>query len=135
MSLAIASGKRKSVTVLLVEDELELLALFARRLVRAGFDVVQAPTGEEAITMLQERAFDVIVSDIQLPGQSGFDVFEHARTLSRKIPFIFVTGHGEGTPEMQRALSLGADGVYSKPVSLEVLIARLNEISANCPKS
>jgi CheY-like chemotaxis protein len=133
MDLDSGSGMVQPLRVLLVEDEVELLDLFARRLSRAGFEVVSASSAEDAIAQLQERVFDVVVSDIQLPGMSGFDVFERVRSLERKPAFFFVTGHGEGTPEMNRALSLGADGVYSKPVSLKVLIERLTALGANRP--
>jgi DNA-binding response OmpR family regulator len=133
MDLDSGSSTVQPKRVLLVEDEIELLDLFSRRLLRAGFDVVAAPTAEEAIAHLQDRVFDVVVSDIQLPGLSGFDVFERVRSLERKPAFLFVTGHGEGTPEMKRALSLGADGVYSKPVSLKILIERLATLGPDRP--
>ncbi len=133
MGLDSGSGTVQPLRVLLVEDEVELLDLFARRLSRAGFEVVSASSAEDAIAELQELVFDVVVSDIQLPGMSGFDVFEHVRSLERKPAFFFVTGHGEGTQEMNRALSLGADGVYSKPVSLKILIERLAALGANRP--
>lgn len=132
LSMASEACETKAMKILLVEDEIELLDLFARRLVRAGFDVVSASTAEDAIDMLQDTDFDAVISDIQLPGKSGFDVFDFARTLPRKVFFFFVTGHGEGTPEMRRAFSLGVDGVYSKPVCIKVLIDRLREVFSIC---
>jgi CheY-like chemotaxis protein len=127
----------KTLRLLLVEDEAELLDVFSRRLARAGFVVTPAPTAEEAIEKLNELAFDAVVSDIQLPGKSGFDVFEHARTLKNPLRFFFVTGHGEGTPEMNRALAAGADGVFSKPFFMPELLKKLAELvdAASCSSS
>ncbi len=119
----------KSLRVLLVEDEPELLDIFSRRLARSGFAVTPSASGEEAIEKLGCHTFDVVVSDIQLPGKSGFDVFEFARTLPQGLKFYFVTGHGAGTPEMSRALAAGVDGVFSKPFFMAELLEKLTQIS------
>jgi CheY-like chemotaxis protein len=131
------SNSPKALRLLLVEDEVELLDVFSRRLARAGFVVTPAPTAEEAIEKLNEIEFDAVVSDIQLPGKSGFDVFEHARTLKNPLRFFFVTGHGEGTPEMNRALAAGADGVFSKPFFMSDLLKKLGDLAeaAGCTRS
>ncbi len=118
----------KNLRLLLVEDEPELLDLFARRLARAGYSVTPAPDAEEAIDKLNSHSFDAVISDIQLPGKSGFDVFDFSRTLPKAVRFFFVTGHGEGTPEMNRALGLGVDGVFSKPFFMKELLEKLSAL-------
>jgi two-component system C4-dicarboxylate transport response regulator DctD len=123
------AGFSKALRLLVVEDEEELLDIFSRRLARAGYAVTPVPTAEEAIEKLNELVFDAVVSDIQLPGKSGFDVFEHARALNSPLRFFFVTGHGEGTPEMTRALAAGADGVFSKPLFMSELLKRLADLA------
>lgn len=116
--------------ILIVDDEPDLLDLVERRLVKAGFSVTKALNGLLAIETLKAQKFDAVLCDINMPGGiSGFDVFDfiHA-TFKPRMPFIFVTGHGEGTPEMTRALGLGVDAVFSKPVSSKVLIDKLDTL-------
>ena len=116
--------------LLVVDDEVDLLELFVKRLTKAGFDVSTASTGGDAIVALSQQAFHVVICDINMPGGiNGFEVLEHVRKrAAQKIGFLFVTGHGEGTPELEKALSLGVDGVYSKPISSRTLIAHLRQL-------
>jgi CheY-like chemotaxis protein len=132
---AISTGgnSKGSPKILVVDDELDLLELFAKRLKNAGFDIVKACSGVQALEILKSSRFDAIICDINMPeGVSGFDVLAHVRSMAeRKAPaFLFVTGHGEGTPEMEKALSLGVDGVYSKPISTRTLIEHLRKLCA-----
>lgn len=122
--------KKSGPRLLVVDDEVDLLELFSKRLIKAGFEVAAAKNGNEAIELMKTQVFDVVICDINMPGGiSGFEVFEHIRTnIGDKPPFVFVTGHGEGTPEMERALSLGVDGVFSKPISSRVLIQHLQKL-------
>lgn len=119
----------KNLRLLLVEDESELLDVFSRRLARAGYHVTPAPNAEEAMEKLRVQSFDAVVSDIQLPGKSGFELFDFSRALGQSTCFFFVTGHGAGTPEMNRALAAGADGVFSKPFFMPELLERLSKLS------
>ncbi len=116
--------------LLLVDDEVDLLELFSKRLTKAGFDVTISKSGEEALEKLGVDRFDVVICDINMPGgMSGFEVLEFVHnSCTHRPPFIFVTGHGEGTPEMERALSMGVDGVFSKPISSRVLVEHLKRI-------
>ena len=119
--------KAQSKRILIIDDEPDLLDLVERRLTKVGFSVTKALNGVLAIETLKSQTFDAVLCDINMPGGiSGFDVFDfiHA-TFKPQMPFVFVTGHGEGTPEMTRALGLGVDAVFSKPVSSKVLISQL----------
>jgi len=123
-------NEEKKPRLLVVDDEPDLLELYAKRLSRSGFEVISAENGQVAIDFLEKEKFDAIVCDINMPVKNGFDVFEFMRNhIKPPTPFIFVTGHGEGTPEMKTALSLGADAVYSKPVSSKILVERITELN------
>lgn len=128
---AVRMENRPRPRLLVVDDEVDLLELFSKRLIKAGFVVSSANSGAEAIELIKTQTFDVVICDINMPGGvNGFDVFDFIRQKndSEKPPFVFVTGHGEGTPEMDRALSLGVDGVFSKPISSRVLIQHLQKL-------
>lgn len=124
------TGDSVSPPILVVDDEVDLLELFAKRLVKAGFAVSTASTGQQATALLDAQDFLVVICDINMPGGvSGFEVLAHARSRPGARPkFIFVTGHGEGTPEMEKALAMGVDGVYSKPISSKTLVHHLRQL-------
>ena len=80
--------------LLLVEDEAPLRAAVAERLSDHGYDVVQAETGEQALEALAEFAFDIVVTDLRLPGIDGTHVIEAAVERYPDIIAIVVTGYG-----------------------------------------
>ncbi len=126
---------KEPIKILVVDDEYDLQVLYARRLEKAGFFVQQASNGEEAIGFITSQPFHAIVCDINMPGKNGFDVFNEIRMERRlRIPFVFVTGHGVGSAEMQRALALGAEAVFSKPVSSKTLVEKLLELCSTPPR-
>ena len=84
----------KQVHLLLVEDEEALREATAERLEEHGFRVVQVESGEEALERLADFAFDVIISDLRLPGIDGTNVIESARGLYPDIVGVVVTGYG-----------------------------------------
>ena len=89
-------------SVLVVEDEPLILDIVADELTDAGFNVLQATNGEEAVTILDDTAsIDLLLTDIRLPGRvDGWGVAEHARECFPTIPVIYVTGYS-GEPVRQ----------------------------------
>ena len=89
-------------SVLVVEDEPLILEVVADELSDAGFDVIQASSGEEAAAILAaQSSLDLLLTDIRLPGGiDGWGVAEHARQRFADVPVIYVTGYS-GTPARQ----------------------------------
>ena len=121
-------------TVLLVEDEAELRELFGLSLTRAGYDVVYAADGKEVLDRLASSfaaeghfgRFDVVVSDIRMPGVSGFHLLVALRQWSPGLPVILMTGFAdEGT--RRDAHRLGAVTVLSKPFQLHALASAVEQ--------
>jgi CheY-like chemotaxis protein len=114
--------------VLLVEDDDELRALIAENLGAAGFEVIEASDGEGFIDRLTEtltagdsdRAFDVILSDIQMPAFSALDVLVGAHRLIGQTPVVLITAFGDPRTH-ERALLRGATVVLDKPVRMALL--------------
>ena len=113
--------------VLLVEDDDELRAVIAACLAAAGFEVIEASDGEGFIDRLTEtltagsgRAFDVILSDIQLPTFSALDVLVSAHSLIGQTPVVLLTGFGDPRTH-ENALLRGATMVLDKPVRMALL--------------
>src|SRR5512137_2940737 len=80
--------------LLIVEDEAPLREAVAEQLADHGFQVVQAANGEEALERLAEFAFDIVITDLRLPGIDGGQVLETAVELYPDIIGIIVTGYG-----------------------------------------
>ncbi len=111
----------KEVHLLLVEDEPELRAATAERLVEQGFRVVQAESGEEALDRLADFAFDVIITDLRLPGIDGTEVIQ--KTLERypDIVGVVVTGYGT-VKDAVEAIKRGASDFITKPFQFDQLL-------------
>jgi two-component system, NtrC family, response regulator AtoC len=111
--------------LLLVEDEAPLREALAERLVEHGFDVAQAGTGERAIEELAEFAFDIVITDLRLPGLDGTRVLEAALLRYPDIVGIIVTGYGT-VKDAVDAIRRGATDFVTKPFQFDELLHALN---------
>ncbi len=115
-----------SPTVLLVEDEVELVRVLRDYLERAGFRVQTASTGPEAVSRFQHTPPDLVLLDLNLPGLDGLDV---ARAMRRdsNVPIIMVTARVDEADRLV-GLELGADDYIVKPFSPKELVARVRAV-------
>ena len=113
------SGRR----VLVVDDEPQIQRFLKPSLAAAGYEVVSAGTGEEALKLAATAAPDVILLDLGLPDIDGKDVIEKLRTWS-KVPIIVLSAR-DREAEKIAAFDLGADDYVNKPFGMGELIARL----------
>jgi len=113
-------------TVLVVDDEPEIVRLVRDYLERAGFAVATAATGEDALRAVRRARPDIVVLDLGLPGLDGLDV---ARELRRggAVPIIMLTARTEEADRVA-GLELGADDYVSKPFSPRELVARVRAV-------
>ncbi|HOV85553.1 MAG TPA: response regulator [Syntrophobacteraceae bacterium] len=116
-------------TVLVVEDDPDILNLVSYNLRIAGFSVLSAPEGHEALGLAKQHLPDLIVLDLMIPGLDGFEVCKELKKTSatRNIPIIMLTARGE---EIDRivGLELGADDYMVKPFSPRELILRIRAV-------
>ena len=106
--------------VLLVEDKAELRAMLRKALERFGYEVEEAPDGTAAIEKARNRRYQLILSDLKLPGHSGIDVLREAKRAEPTIPVILVTAYGS-VEEAVTAMKEGAYDFVQKPVDLDHL--------------
>ena len=118
LTLDVAESKKH---LLLVEDEAPLREALAERLVEQGFDVQQAESGEQAIEHLAEFAFDIVVTDLRLPGLDGTRVLEAALLRYPDIVGIIVTGYGT-VKDAVEAIKRGAADFVTKPFQFDELL-------------
>jgi DNA-binding response OmpR family regulator len=110
--------------ILVVEDERAVARGLAYGLRDEGFEVLLAPTGEEALALARSRDPHLILLDIRLPGISGFDVCRILRDEGFRQPIIMLTARDEEVDKVL-GLELGADDYVVKPYSLRELISRV----------
>ena len=101
-------------SILLIEDEEILRRITARFLARPDRTIVSAANGKEALAILKERNFDLIVSDISMPEMSGLELLQRLTNESYSRPFIFLTAY-EGSSWETSAATLGAYALLAKP--------------------
>jgi two-component system alkaline phosphatase synthesis response regulator PhoP len=116
-------------TVLVVDDERDLVDLVGYNLTRHGYSVMSAFDGNDAIEIATREQPSLIVLDLMLPGLDGTEVARRLKADSRtsNIPIIMLTAKGEET-DVVVGLSLGADDYVTKPFSMKILLARLNTV-------
>ena len=108
-------GKHKG-TILVVDDDRLLLATFASGLSQAGYDVIDADNGDDAILLAREHRPDIALLDIRMQGKSGFDVAAYLRATSQ-TPFIFLSAFSDEQTAAQ-VKALGAVAYLVKPLDI-----------------
>lgn len=112
--------------ILVVEDQSDNRRIMCDMLVDAGFEVVEAMTGEEGVEMAEIYRPDLILMDLQLPEIDGFEAARRIKAQSAlsRTPIIAVTSHALSGDE-QKALDAGCDAYFAKPVSPRRLVAEI----------
>jgi DNA-binding response OmpR family regulator len=112
--------------ILVADDDPDLLDLVAYALGQAGFLVVKAKNGLEAIASFDAETPDLVILDINMPAATGFEVCAALRTRG-STPIMMLTARGE-EQDLVRALELGADDYLTKPFSPRTLLARIKAL-------
>jgi two-component system OmpR family response regulator len=113
--------------VLVVEDEPKMLAFIRKACQEEGFAVTGAETGGEALELLRDGQFDVVVLDIMLPGPDGLSVLRQYRERGGSAPVLLLSARGE-VSERVNGLNAGADDYLPKPFVLAELAARVRAL-------
>jgi DNA-binding response OmpR family regulator len=122
--LRVCSAVRLTVTstILIVDDEHDLVDAYARMLARSGYSCLPAFDGEQAMALFDREHPDLVVTDLNLPVASGIEVIRHAHQTSPHTPIIAITGFGT-TAIAAAAAAAGATVCLRKPVALAELDA------------
>ncbi|MEP2447032.1 MAG: response regulator transcription factor [Balneola sp.] len=116
-------------TILVVDDEKDLLDLIEYNLRKEGFDVLKAENGEEGIAMAKEYSPDLVLLDIMMPKMDGLQAVEEMRKDNelKKIPIILLTARSDEKTEVE-GLNKGSDDYITKPISTTKLISRIKAV-------
>jgi DNA-binding response OmpR family regulator len=113
-------------TILIADDDPQLLRLLMRHLQLEDFDVLVARDGEEALALIQTQRLDLVVLDVMMPRLDGLSVCQRVRTFSA-IPILLLTARGQDQDKVL-GLDLGADDYLSKPFQIDELMARVRAL-------
>ncbi|MBA3007334.1 MAG: response regulator [Proteobacteria bacterium] len=116
-------------TILIVEDDENIQQLVGYNLAKAGFNVLYADNGEQALASVKRELPDLMVLDIMLPSLNGFEVCKILRKdpQTRTMPIIMLTAKSEEN-DVTAGLDLGADDYITKPFSPKILVSRIKSI-------
>ena len=115
--------------ILIVEDEPDIRELLNFTITRAGFDVIEAESAEDALPLLDRGAPELIIIDWMLPGMDGIDLAKKLRTddVFGTLPIIMLTARGEEIDKL-RSFEAGVDDYVTKPFSPKELTARIKAL-------
>ncbi|MFG0315704.1 MAG: response regulator [Planctomycetota bacterium JB042] len=113
--------------ILIVDDDPKYRSFVAKGLSESGMVCDVAESGERALERLDERAYDVVLLDVMLPGLQGWDVLERMRAAGIDVPVIFVTAR-DAVDERVKGLRMGGDDYIVKPFAFAELVARVHVV-------
>ena len=118
-------------TVLIVEDEQNIVDILSFNLEREGYDTLEAYDGNTGLQLALEQNPDLVLLDLMLPGMDGFEVCRRIRETGSAVPILMLTAREEETDKVL-GLELGADDYITKPFGMRELLAR---VKANIRRS
>jgi len=115
--------------ILVVDDEGDFRKLVSAVLGRAGYEVVEAETGEEALALAAQETPAMVLLDVNLPGTSGYAVCNELRQrLGHQLPIVFLSGDRTEPFDRVAGLLIGADDYITKPFDPDELVARVRRM-------
>jgi len=118
--------------ILVVDDQESMRSLLKDMLDVIGYDVMLAEGGEEALHLMESNQFDLVLTDLNMPGMDGTALLRAIKSTRAELPVVIITGYGTFHTE-KRVMREGANGYISKPCTLSKIEATLASVfSATC---
>ncbi len=128
-SVATLWPARRPARILVVDDQPSIAGLMSQLLTMRGYEVITASDAQQAQAEVRRQAPDLILSDVRMPGKSGYDFCRELKSdpATRLIPFVLITGLTDSADKV-RGIEAGADDFLNKPVLAEELTARVKSL-------
>ncbi|MGA7931448.1 MAG: HD domain-containing phosphohydrolase [Candidatus Sulfotelmatobacter sp.] len=125
----VLATRRQAPRILVVDDHPTIAGLMSQLLTQRGYDVLTAADAEQAAAEVRRQAPDLILSDVRMPGKSGYELCRELKAdpATRLIPFVLITGSSDSADKV-RGIEAGADDFLNKPVLAEELTARVKSL-------
>ena len=115
------SGSPHRPRVLVVDDEASIRDLLTKTLALAEYDVDAAPDGRAAVTRLRAQTYDLLITDLKMPGMDGLSLIREARRLSPTMPVVIITAYSTEASAIE-AINLGVHGYLTKPFRITKIL-------------
>lgn len=113
--------------VLLVDDEEDFTEALSKRLEARNLKVRTVNSGEDAVHMVDEQSFDVIILDLAMPGMDGLETLQRIKANHPDAEIIMLTGHASVKSSVE-AMKIGAEDLMEKPVDMTALMTKIEEL-------
>jgi EAL domain-containing protein (putative c-di-GMP-specific phosphodiesterase class I) len=120
-------GQQKGSQILVADDEPHVRAALARILTGRGHQVTLAGSVTEARAFLAAHPFDVVLTDVHMPGESGIDLLRYVRSVDQELPVVLITG-APTTESAVHAVQLNATGYLTKPIDPDRLLSEVSRV-------
>ena len=130
MIMGLGQEESRQARILVVDDEESIRDLLRLVLTGQGYSVVTANSGEEAIEYLDARRFDLVITDLVMPGVNGVEVLRAAKRIDPNYPVMVITGY-PSVETVTKLVRLGAEDYVTKPFNIDVVrvtVAKLLEM-------
>ena len=114
--------------VLIIDDEDQFVDAVVERLRLRGFEANGVTSGQDAMELLHQRSYDVVLLDVKMPGLGGLEVIRKVKEKWPDLQVVMLTGHGS-TQDAEEGMQLGAFKYVMKPVKIDDLISIIHEAS------
>ncbi len=121
--------------ILIIDDDLPILELYEIWLTSWGYDVISASGGKEALGLVKNGSYDLVICDAKMPEVSGMEVRKRVSERSPKIPFILASGFGSDDKELKDILSMNISQHIQKPIDFTVLKKEIERLIAHDNRS
>ena len=122
-----ARSEGDMIRILFVEDDADLNRFVATSLRNAGYDVVSACNGKEALAKTENTKCDLLLTDVMMPEMNGFELAENVRSVDKTTPIIFMTAKDD-KPSKMLGYNIGIDEYVTKPFDMDVLLMTIKAI-------
>ncbi|MEZ5316016.1 MAG: response regulator [Vicinamibacterales bacterium] len=123
---------RRTRRVLVVDDEESVRELVAKTLTNAMYEVETATDGAAAVARLRDHQYDLLITDLKMPGMDGLSVIREARRSSMDLPIIIITGYSTEASAIE-AINLGVCGYLTKPFRLPKIVSEVDRAFGGPP--
>lgn len=115
--------------VLVVDDDRAILKLMSRIIENSGYNVKSASNAKEALKLIMENQFNLVISDISLPGMSGIELYKKVRNRYESLDFIFMSGYA--VDDMDESIIESVAGFFPKPFQIQSVMDTISKILSN----
>ena len=113
--------------VLIMEDELNIRSFVVINLKRAGYDVIEAGDGQEALDAMDADFYDMIISDIMMPVMDGYELVRQLRDVGNTTPVLMITAK-DAFDDMRQGFQSGVDDYMVKPINVNEMVLRVQAL-------